>query len=161
MSSLQFVLRGLVIFVSLSTFFSFYSVAFFMHDEDICRHFYGMHDEFDVKSLAARVDEVLNKMETLQNKLEQTCKQMGKNKFELSRSNVSRLEYKRLLKEEIHNNPNNSQVTQLILLGIKPLTERSSYETTIKLSFNSKQDRHQLYEFTSNCQYISCTTSKD
>ncbi|XP_060206330.1 probable methyltransferase At1g29790 [Lycium barbarum] len=99
MSSLQFVLGGLVIFVSLSTLFSFYSVGFFMHNEDICRHFYG--ELYDIKSLTARVDEVLNKMETLQNKLELTVKQIEKNKIEFSRSKISRLEYKRLLEEEV------------------------------------------------------------
>ncbi|KAM3247975.1 putative methyltransferase [Capsicum annuum] len=100
-SSFQLVLGGLVIVVSLSILFSFYSVGFFMHDEDLCRHFYGMYDGFDIKSLAARVDEVLNKMETLQDKLELIVKQMEKNKVELSSSNISRLEYKRLLEEEV------------------------------------------------------------
>ncbi|XP_059306845.1 probable methyltransferase At1g29790 [Lycium ferocissimum] len=99
MSSLQFVLGGLVIFVSLSTLFSFYSVGFFMHNEDICRHFYG--ELYDIKSLTARVDEVLNKMETLQNKLELTVKQIEKTKIEFSRNKISRLEYKRLLEEEV------------------------------------------------------------
>ncbi|XP_049348658.1 probable methyltransferase At1g29790 [Solanum verrucosum] len=102
MSSFQLVLGGLVIFVSLSTLFSFYSVGFFMHNEDICRHFYGVYDDFDIRSLSARVDEVLNKMETLQDKLELMVKQMDKAKVdELSSSNISRLEYKRLLEEDV------------------------------------------------------------
>ncbi|KAH0686372.1 hypothetical protein KY284_016925 [Solanum tuberosum] len=63
-----------------------------MHNEDICRHFYGVYDGFDIRSLSARVDEVLNKMETLQDKLELMVKQMDKAKVdELSSSYISRL----------------------------------------------------------------------
>lgn len=99
MSSFQLVLGVFVIFVSLSTLFSFYSVGFFMHDEDKCRHIY---DGFDIKSLSARVDEVVNKMETLQDKLELIVKQMGKaTDEELSSSNISRLEYKMFLEEDV------------------------------------------------------------
>ncbi|XP_004234443.3 probable methyltransferase At1g29790 [Solanum lycopersicum] len=102
MSSFQLVLGGLVIFVSLSTLFSFYSVGFFMHDEDICRHFYGAYNGFDIRSLSARVDEVLDKMETLQDKLELMVKHMDKGKVdELSSSYISRFEYKRLLEEDV------------------------------------------------------------
>ncbi|TMW97083.1 hypothetical protein EJD97_006231 [Solanum chilense] len=102
MSSFHLVLGGLVIFVSLSTLFSFYSVGFFMHDEDICRHFYGAYNGFDIRSLSARVDEVLNKMETLQDKLELMVKHMDKGKVdELSSSYISRFEYKRLLEEDV------------------------------------------------------------
>ncbi|KAJ8554463.1 hypothetical protein K7X08_025141 [Anisodus acutangulus] len=127
MSSFQFVLGWLVIFVSLSTLFSFYSVGFFMHDEDICRHFYGAYDGFDIKSLTARVDEVLNKMEALQNKLELTVKQMDKNKL---RSNIPRLEYKRLLEEEVIRPLSSAQIA---LRQIRlPRVEGTTTVTTIK-----------------------------
>ncbi|XP_009799568.1 probable methyltransferase At1g29790 [Nicotiana sylvestris] len=101
---LQLVLGGLLIFVSLSSLFSFSSVGFFMHDEEICHHLYGVkavHDGFDIKWLRARVDEVLKKFENMQNKLELTVTKMEKNKIELSRSKISILEYKGFLEEEV------------------------------------------------------------
>ncbi|KAK9086467.1 hypothetical protein Syun_028861 [Stephania yunnanensis] len=63
------VLGGLVIIVSVSSLFRFYSAGFFLHEEDICRHFYGFKEneiDFDVKALSDRVEEVLSKMNSLQ-----------------------------------------------------------------------------------------------
>lgn len=103
MGVLQIILGGLVIVVSISSLFRFYSAGFFLHREDICRHFYGIKDVyegFDIKALSARVEEVLVQMENLQNKLESTVQQMDKNKSSLA-SNISRTEYKKFLEEEV------------------------------------------------------------
>ncbi|KAG9145627.1 hypothetical protein Leryth_027034 [Lithospermum erythrorhizon] len=105
MGWLQIVLGALVIFVSISTLFTFYSAGFFLHNEDICRHFYGGNDPlevgFDVRALGARVEEVLEKMERLQDKLESTVQQMEKNKTQLFNEKISRMEQKRFLEEEV------------------------------------------------------------
>lgn len=105
MGWLQVMLGGLVIVVSISSLFRFYSLGFFLHNEDICRQFYGFKDEyevgFDIKALTARVEEVLDKMESLQDKLESTVQQMEKNRTELNNGNISRLEHKRFLEEEV------------------------------------------------------------
>ncbi|GAB4835816.1 hypothetical protein Ancab_000732 [Ancistrocladus abbreviatus] len=106
MGWLQLVLGGLVIVVALSSLFRFYSAGFFLHREDICHHFYGVKDAyagFDVKALADRVDEVLDKMESLQNKLESAVQSMEKEKDEvgMGKSNIMRLEFKRYLQEEV------------------------------------------------------------
>ncbi|KAK3012838.1 hypothetical protein RJ639_008617 [Escallonia herrerae] len=104
MGLLQIVLGGLVILVSISSLFKFYSAGFFLHNEDICRHFYGGQDVyvgFDIRALTARVGEVLSKMESLQDKLESTVQQMEKSKAVLDKTNISRLEYKKFLEEEV------------------------------------------------------------
>ncbi|KAF5186545.1 S-adenosyl-l-methionine-dependent methyltransferases superfamily protein [Thalictrum thalictroides] len=77
-----------------------------MHDDDICRHFYGVKDaysygNFDVKALSDRVEEVVSKMANLQRKLESTVLQMEKNKDELDRTSISKSEYKKFLEEEV------------------------------------------------------------
>ncbi|WKA02840.1 hypothetical protein VitviT2T_020993 [Vitis vinifera] len=103
MGPLQIILGGLVIIVSISSLFRFYSAGFFLHNEDICRHFYGFKEDyegFDIKALSARVEEVLAQMESLQNKLESTVQQMEKNKESMT-ANISKTEYKKFLEEEV------------------------------------------------------------
>lgn len=100
---LQIVLGVLVVIVSVSSLLRFYSAGFFMHNEDICKQFYGVKDVyegFDVMSLSSRVNEVLDKMLTLQEKLESTVQGLEKNK-DLSKGNVSMLEYKKFIEEEV------------------------------------------------------------
>ncbi|MFS7986594.1 putative S-adenosyl-L-methionine-dependent methyltransferase [Helianthus anomalus] len=100
---MQIVLGVLVIIVSVSSLFRFYSAGFFMHNEDICKQFYGVKDVyegFDVMSLTARVNEVLDKMLSLQEKLESTVQGLEKTK-DLAITNVSMLEYKRFIEEEV------------------------------------------------------------
>ncbi|KAF5782031.1 putative S-adenosyl-L-methionine-dependent methyltransferase [Helianthus annuus] len=100
---MQIVLGVLVIIVSVSSLFRFYSAGFFMHNEDICKQFYGVKDVyegFDVMSLTARVNEVLDKMLSLQEKLESTVQGLEKTK-DLAIKNVSMLEYKRFIEEEV------------------------------------------------------------
>ncbi|WRX23019.1 Putative S-adenosyl-L-methionine-dependent methyltransferase - like 10 [Theobroma cacao] len=82
----------------------FYSAGFFVHNEDICRHFYGIKDVyegFDVRALNDRVAEVLRTMESLQEKLETTLQQMEKNKDVLDQTNMTRLEHKKYLEVEV------------------------------------------------------------
>lgn len=103
MGWLQIVLGGLVIIVSLSSLFRLYSAGFFMHNEDICRHFYGateVYEGFDIKALNDRVGEVLNRMGSLQAKLEKTVRQLEKEK-DLAKTSVTKLVYKRFLEEEV------------------------------------------------------------
>lgn len=106
MNWLQMVLGSLVIIVSISSLLRFYSLGFFLHEEDICRHFYGVKDVnnvIDIRSLHDRVNEVLNQMESLQDKLEKTVLQLHKDKDVPSRSTITRLEYKRFLEDEVIN----------------------------------------------------------
>ncbi|XP_051144570.1 probable methyltransferase At1g29790 [Andrographis paniculata] len=103
---LQIALGGLVVIVSISTLSRFYSAGiFFYHNEEICRHLYGtskaVSDRIDVAALTARVDEVLNKMEALQDKLESKVQQMEKNRAELHKSNITKLEFKKFLEDEV------------------------------------------------------------
>ncbi|KAF5454057.1 hypothetical protein F2P56_023757 [Juglans regia] len=105
MGWLQIVLGGLVIIVSISSLIRFYSAGFFSPYEDMCRKFSGMKDDyddgFDIKALSDRVGEVLNRMESLQEKLELKVKQMERNKADLFRNNITRFEYKKYLEEEV------------------------------------------------------------
>ncbi|KAK9735436.1 hypothetical protein RND81_04G205700 [Saponaria officinalis] len=104
MGWLQLFLGGLVIIVSVCSLVRLYSAGFFFHSEDVCRHFYGAKDVFagfDVKVLSDRVEEVLEKMESLQNKIEFDVQKMEKDKELLGMSNMSRLEFKRYLEDEI------------------------------------------------------------
>ena len=71
--------------------FRFYSAGFFLLDEDICRHFYGVKDIYDslnVKALSSRIDEVVDKMESLQDKIELIVQEMEKNKNQLKKKEV-------------------------------------------------------------------------
>ncbi|KAJ7973356.1 S-adenosyl-L-methionine-dependent methyltransferase [Quillaja saponaria] len=104
MGWLQILLGGLVIIVSISSLFKFYSAGFLLHNEDICRHFYSVKDVyvgFDVKALSDRVREVLDKLESLQEKLESKVQQMEKNKDVLDRSHITGIEYKKYLEDEV------------------------------------------------------------
>ncbi|RWR95308.1 putative S-adenosyl-L-methionine-dependent methyltransferase [Cinnamomum micranthum f. kanehirae] len=103
MGLLQLILGGLVILVSVTSLFRFYSAGFFLHEEDFCRHFYGAkagYADFDMKAFSDRVEEVLAKMVSLQDKLEATIQDLEKNKDAMT-VNISRREYKRFLEEEI------------------------------------------------------------
>ncbi|TKY69454.1 hypothetical protein E2542_SST05728 [Spatholobus suberectus] len=83
MGWMQIILGGLVILVSILNLTRFYSVGFFLHNEDICEHFYNVrnvYDSFDAKSLFDRVGEVIDRLETLQGKLESKVQEMEKNK---------------------------------------------------------------------------------
>ncbi|KAI3770673.1 hypothetical protein L6452_01814 [Arctium lappa] len=100
---IQIVLGGLVIIVSISSLFRFYSAGFFMHNEDICKQFYGVkdvYDGFDVMSLSARVEQVLDKMLKLQENLESKVQQMEKTK-DLANNTVSMLDYKKFIEEDV------------------------------------------------------------
>ncbi|XP_071726474.1 probable methyltransferase At1g29790 [Rutidosis leptorrhynchoides] len=99
----QIFLGVLVIIVSVSSLFRFYSAGFFMHNEDICKQFYGVKDVyegFDVMSLSSRVNEVLDKLLALQEKMELKVQKFEKMK-DLATSNVSMLDYKRFVEEEV------------------------------------------------------------
>ncbi|XP_075507713.1 putative methyltransferase At1g29790 [Primulina tabacum] len=100
MGWLQVVLGGLVILVSLSTQGKLYSPGFFLHSYHICPHLYDVKhvvlQEIDFRVLAARVDEVLNKMESLQENLESAVHRMDNNK-----GSIPRLEYKKFLEDEV------------------------------------------------------------
>ncbi|KAJ8620606.1 hypothetical protein MRB53_029135 [Persea americana] len=103
MGLLQLILGGLVVLVSVTSLFRFYSAGFFLHEEDFCRHFYGAkagYADFDMKAFSDRVEEVLVKMVNLQGKLEATIQDLEKNKDGMT-VNISRREYKRFLEEEI------------------------------------------------------------
>lgn len=104
MGWLQIVLGGLVIIVSMSTLSRFYSAGFFLQNEDICRHFYGtnvVHQGVDIAALSARVNEVLEKMDTLQAKLESTVQRMDKSGQDLHTTNISRFDHKKFLVDEV------------------------------------------------------------
>ncbi|XP_050222019.1 probable methyltransferase At1g29790 [Mercurialis annua] len=96
MGWLQIILGGLVIIISIASLYKFYKAGFFLHNEEICQHFYGVNDAyevFDVRALSDRIGEVLDKMEKLQEKLEQTDV--------LDKTNITKLEYKKFLEQEV------------------------------------------------------------
>ena len=70
-----------------------------MHNEDICRHFHGMKDAyekgFDIRAMNDRIGEVLNRMESLQDKIEKTVQQLTKEKDVVANSNITRLDCSR------------------------------------------------------------------
>ncbi|KAM7469654.1 hypothetical protein LguiA_007837 [Lonicera macranthoides] len=104
MGLIQIVLGGLVIIVSISSLFRFYSAGFFLKNDEICRQFYGIkenYEGFDIRALSARVEDVLNKMESLQDKLESSVKEITMNKDVTFRINISRLEFKKFLEDEV------------------------------------------------------------
>ncbi|CAM8927977.1 unnamed protein product [Rhodiola kirilowii] len=101
---LQVVLGFLVIAVSLMSLFRFYSAGFFLHHDDICRHFYGpthVHDGLDMMALSERFGEVLEKLDQLQEKLESAVHKIEKNKDVLSTANITMLEHKNFLEIEV------------------------------------------------------------
>lgn len=97
----------LVIIISFSTLLRFYEAGFFLHEEDLCSQFYssierGQSSNIDVQALRARIDEVLDKMESLQTKLESTVQLMGKtSNEELQKTKISTLAYKNFLESEV------------------------------------------------------------
>ncbi|OAY42299.1 probable methyltransferase At1g29790 [Manihot esculenta] len=104
MGWLQIILGGLVIVVSLASLYKFYKAGFFLHNEEICHHFYGVDDVyevFDVRALTDRIGEVLDKMEKLQEKLERSVQDLEKHKDELDKTSITRLEHKRFLEQEV------------------------------------------------------------
>ncbi|XP_076921907.1 putative methyltransferase At1g29790 [Bidens hawaiensis] len=104
LGTLQFILGLLVIIVSASSLFRFYSAGFFMHHQDICKQFFGVidvdHQGFDVISLSARLHEVLDQMLALQETLESTVQRLEKTK-DLGTSNISVLEHKKFIQEQV------------------------------------------------------------
>lgn len=90
---LQLVLGILVIVVSISSLFRFYSAGFFVHNEDICRHFYGPKDVYQGFDINDRIVEVLTTIENLHKKLQMNLQQMEKSN--------TRLEYKNYLEVEV------------------------------------------------------------
>lgn len=104
MGWLQIILGGLVILVSIASLFKFYNAGFFLHNEEICRHFYrvnNVYEGFDLRALTDRVGEVLDRMEKLQEKLEHTVQEMEKHRDVLHKTNMTRLEYKRFLEQDV------------------------------------------------------------
>ncbi|XP_015967288.1 probable methyltransferase At1g29790 [Arachis duranensis] len=88
MGWLQIILGGLVILVSILSLARFYYAGFFLHNEDICHHFYTakeVYEDFDAKSLSQRVQEVLDRLESLQYKLESKLQELEKNKGTLEK----------------------------------------------------------------------------
>lgn len=90
---LQLVLGILVIVVSISSLFRFYSAGFFVHNEDICRHFYGPKGVYQGFDINDRIVEVLTTIENLHKKLQMNLQQMEKSN--------TRLEYKNYLEVEV------------------------------------------------------------
>ncbi|KAK4263695.1 hypothetical protein QN277_029077 [Acacia crassicarpa] len=83
MGFLQIILGGMVILVSILSLVRFYYAGFFFNNSDLCHSFYNskeVFEGFDTKSLSARVEEVLEKFETLQAKLETKSQEMEKDK---------------------------------------------------------------------------------
>lgn len=104
MQWIQIVLGGLVIIVSISTLFRFYTAGFFLQNDEMCRHFFNsnvVHQGIDMAAMTARINEVLEKMEALQEKLESTVQAMNKDAKYLHNTTISRFEHKKFLEEEV------------------------------------------------------------
>ncbi|XP_065852401.1 probable methyltransferase At1g29790 [Euphorbia lathyris] len=101
---LQIILGGLVILISLASLYKFYKAGFFLHHEEICHQFYDQNNAyqlFDVNSLTTRIAQVLDQMEKLQEKLEHNVQELEKHSPNLDKSNISRLEYKNYLENQV------------------------------------------------------------
>ncbi|KAK7309951.1 hypothetical protein RJT34_07107 [Clitoria ternatea] len=88
MGWIQFILGALVILVSILSLTKFYYAGFLLHNEDTCQHFYNVkdvYDGFDAKSLSDRVGEVLDRLETLQGKLESKVQELEKSRGTLDK----------------------------------------------------------------------------
>ncbi|CAN1843155.1 Probable methyltransferase At1g29790 [Linum perenne] len=105
MAWLQLILGGLVILVSLASLYKFYNAGFFLHNQDICRHFYtgiDVHnDGFDIRAIKDRVDEVLDEMDRLQRKLEKSVHEMDKVQGTLAKGSISKSEHRSYLEDEV------------------------------------------------------------
>ncbi|KAI4310955.1 hypothetical protein MLD38_035897 [Melastoma candidum] len=101
MACLRLLLCALVLSVSVSSLFGFHYAGRFIHKEDLCRYYYGAQrtdlHELDVKALNDRVLEVLDKLDALQEKLENKLQEMEKDKGGPGNST----EYKRYLADEV------------------------------------------------------------
>ncbi|CAL0308031.1 unnamed protein product [Lupinus luteus] len=88
MGWLQIILGGLVILVSILSLTKFYSLGLLLPNEEICQHCYTVKDvygDFDAKALSDRIGEVLERLETLQGKVELKVQEMDKNKGTLDK----------------------------------------------------------------------------
>ncbi|GER57771.1 S-adenosyl-L-methionine-dependentmethyltransferases superfamily protein [Striga asiatica] len=96
MSCLQIMFGCLVILVSISTLSRFYSP-----NDQICRHLIisSGGPTFDLPSLTARINEVLDKLESLQNRLESHVQQTDKKTP--PHRHMSTLEHKKFLENEV------------------------------------------------------------
>ncbi|KAJ4968960.1 hypothetical protein NE237_015661 [Protea cynaroides] len=104
MGSLQVLLGGAVILLSITSLFRLYFAGFFLRDENVCRHFYHVKDAyvgFDAKAISVRVDEVLSKMANLQEKLEIAVRKLEMNYGTSDKMNITKAEYRKFLEEEV------------------------------------------------------------
>ncbi|CAA0823224.1 Unknown protein [Striga hermonthica] len=100
MSCLQIIFGCLVIIVSFSTLSRFYSAGLFSSPNDqICRHLITSGGRtFDLPSLTARISEVLDKLESLQDRLESHVQQTDK---KTPLRHMSTLEHKKFVENEV------------------------------------------------------------
>lgn len=90
--------------VSICSLARFHFARFFVPSEIICHEFYGPKDffeEFNVESLSDLIEEVLKKMDDLQNKLESKLQKTEKDKYQFGKTNISRLEFRKYLDDQI------------------------------------------------------------
>ncbi|XP_076941583.1 putative methyltransferase At1g29790 [Bidens hawaiensis] len=101
LGTLQILLGLLVIIVSASSLLRFYSAGFFMRHQDICKQLYAVDRQdqvgfgFDAISLSARVQEVLDRMLSLQETLESTLQRLEKTR------DLPMLEHKKFIQEQV------------------------------------------------------------
>lgn len=105
MGFMQIILGGMVILVSILSLLRFYYAGIFFSNSDLCHNIFNSKEAafegFDTKSLTERVEEVLEKLEALQAKLETKSQEMEREKALLD---------KKYLDEEILNPLHTSNV---------------------------------------------------
>lgn len=93
-----------MVLISIASLYKFYNAGFFLRNEDICRNFYhvsNVYEGFDTRALNDRIGEVLDQMDKLQGMLERIVQEMEKNKDDLGKTSITRLEHMRFLEQEV------------------------------------------------------------
>ncbi|XP_072961684.1 probable methyltransferase At1g29790 isoform X2 [Typha angustifolia] len=112
MAVIQIIIGVFVIFISIANLHRFYSTSPLFHDnKDASQKFHTLKEgyaDFDLKALSDRVDDVVTQLSELQEKLESTVQNIGKNKNKDNTKkeaalaqNITMSEFKRFLEEEV------------------------------------------------------------
>lgn len=104
---LQLFFAVFVILISITSLHRFYSFGYFLHaaDEDTCHKFHTIkhsYEDFDLKALSDRVEEVLAHLSQIQNKIESTVNELDKDKKRSSApKNITHTEFRLFLEEQV------------------------------------------------------------
>ncbi|KAJ8447843.1 hypothetical protein Cgig2_015206 [Carnegiea gigantea] len=153
MGRLQLILGWIVLIVNISSLAGLHTV---LYNEDVCHHHYGVKDvsgRFDFKAMTEHNAKVLEKMQTLQLKLEYDALNMDKDEEQLGKSNVSKLKFKKYLEEEVVQPLYGARVALRHIQFPRPYPIKLSLWKTL----NNKNIRWDSYK----CRDFECLSSKN